>query len=167
LKIAITGKPGTGKTTLIKRIYRELSAKGIKISGFYTEEVRENRTRTGFDIVMLPSEKRLIFARKKEGAPRIGKYRVFVENIEKAIEFLQPASILIIDEIGKMELLNPSFREFIIKSLKEEKNILLTYGMGIERKIKELIERTCRVFILTPENREKLAFNILKNLEYL
>ena len=44
---------GVGKTTFVKKIVQKLSNEGIKCHGFYTEELREGRTRTGFDIVTL------------------------------------------------------------------------------------------------------------------
>jgi len=163
LKIAITGKPGTGKTTLIKRIFSELSSRNVSVSGFYTEELREKGQRIGFDIVMLNKEVRLPLARKEMGKPRIGKYRVFIENIEKALKLIKPADLYIIDEVGKMELLSPSFKSYILNLL-EEKNYIITYGLGIDENIRKSIEEKSRVFVLNSENREYLFNEILLRL---
>src|SRR5947208_7543236 len=38
-KILLTGRPGSGKTTLIKRVVDKLS---LSAGGFYTEEIRED-----------------------------------------------------------------------------------------------------------------------------
>jgi hypothetical protein len=38
--VFVTGQPGCGKTTLITKIASNLSANGIRLGGFYTEEVR-------------------------------------------------------------------------------------------------------------------------------
>ena len=40
-----------GKTTLVKEIVEKLQKKGVPCLGFFTEEVRENGVRTGFDVV--------------------------------------------------------------------------------------------------------------------
>ena len=58
--ILITGNPGVGKTTLIKKLHDKLSQdvnyKKL-LSGFYTEEVRDNSNqRIGFDIIDLNDE---------------------------------------------------------------------------------------------------------------
>ena len=58
--IWITGNPGVGKTTLIKKLHDKLSQdvnyKKL-LSGFYTEEVRDNSNqRIGFDIIDLNDE---------------------------------------------------------------------------------------------------------------
>ena len=46
MKIAITGSPRSGKTTLVKELLQYINA-----VGFYTEEVRRNGRRYGFDII--------------------------------------------------------------------------------------------------------------------
>ena len=45
--------PGIGKTTMVRNVVKKLEEKGIKCQGFYTQELREGRTRVGFDIVTL------------------------------------------------------------------------------------------------------------------
>ena len=62
--IIITGKPGIGKTTLIKKILCDLNLINIfkNISGFITEEIRTNNQRIGFDLITFDNQ-RLEFAR--------------------------------------------------------------------------------------------------------
>ena len=52
--LLLTGVPGVGKTTVVKRVAAALA--GQKIAGFYTEEVRERGQRVGFRIVTLEGE---------------------------------------------------------------------------------------------------------------
>lgn len=44
---------GVGKTTLIRKLCEALKTKGLPVTGFYTQECRQNGTRIGFDVVTL------------------------------------------------------------------------------------------------------------------
>jgi nucleoside-triphosphatase len=70
-KILLTGRPGCGKTTLIKRVVNNLP-RGA--GGFYTEEIRDRGTRAGFKIVTLNGEE-AVFAHVDFKTPHhVGKY---------------------------------------------------------------------------------------------
>ena len=56
--ILITGLPGIGKTTLIRRLYEEL--KDTHPVGFYTGEIRENGVRKGFELISLDGRRGLL-----------------------------------------------------------------------------------------------------------
>ena len=47
--LLITGAPGIGKTSVIRRAAEGLKHKGLR--GFYTEEIREDGERRGFRLV--------------------------------------------------------------------------------------------------------------------
>ena len=51
--LLITGKPGTGKSTLVSKLVRSLKEQGIAVQGFWTKEVRAGPNRIGFDVVTL------------------------------------------------------------------------------------------------------------------
>jgi nucleoside-triphosphatase len=51
--LLLTGKPGTGKTALIKEA---LAGTTLRVNGFYTEEIRTGGTRQGFKIVTLDGQ---------------------------------------------------------------------------------------------------------------
>ncbi|KPJ02610.1 Cancer-related nucleoside-triphosphatase-like [Papilio xuthus] len=115
----LTGDPGVGKTTLTKKILSILSDKGIKVAGFYTEEVRNNRVREGFDIISLEGKRgRLARDQSLLNEPtkfKVGKYGVLVEEFEQiALPCLAKVpdnqTCLILDEIGKMEFFSTSFK---------------------------------------------------------
>lgn len=77
---------GVGKTTLIKKLSTEIAGKGIKTTGFYTEEVRKNRIREGFDVVTLDGNRgRLARDQSLLSGPvkyKVGKYGVLIKEFE-------------------------------------------------------------------------------------
>ncbi len=164
MKIAITGKPGCGKTTLIKSASEFLKSLKVPVWGFYTEEVREGKRRAGFDLVDVKSGRRLPLARVGKGKFTVGKYRVEVENIKP---FLRPQEgMLILDEVGKMELLSRDFRDFLEKILRGEGKVLLTYGLKIPGELRRRIEGEFEIFHLTVENRDEVRGRIFERLSH-
>lgn len=84
--ILLTGRPGVGKSTIIKAVVSRL---GQRTGGFYTREVRDAGKRTGFEIVSLAGETNLLATKSPDitfatEAP-FGKYRVNLAAIDSAI----------------------------------------------------------------------------------
>jgi nucleoside-triphosphatase THEP1 len=111
VNILITGYPRTGKTTLIMKFLDQTTK---NCSGFYTEEIRNNqRIRVGFKVVAISSEEEGILAHVDERSSyRVGKYNVNIKDFEEIAlpEMEKESEIVIIDEIGKMQL-NVSSKE--------------------------------------------------------
>jgi len=124
----ISGLPQCGKTTLIKEVVSQLD---IEKKGFFTEEIRENGERTGFKIVTL-SGKQVILAHRNFASPyRVSRYAVSISNLEnvavKEIEQgLHGNFLIVIDEIGKMELFSEKFKETVIRAFDSKNRILGT-----------------------------------------
>jgi nucleoside-triphosphatase len=82
-RVLLTGRPGCGKTTLIKRVVNNLP-RGA--GGFYTEEIRDGGTRAGFKIVTLDGEE-AVFAHvdltAAAGPDRLGKYGLDLSALER------------------------------------------------------------------------------------
>ena len=124
----ITGKPSVGKTSVIKKIIPLL---GTSAGGFFTEEIRVMDRRMGFRIVTLDGEEGIMAHVDFNSNYKVGKYRVDLDSFEKvAIPALEKAvmdkSIIVIDEIGKMELFSTKFRELVCNILDGADN----EGMG-------------------------------------
>jgi nucleoside-triphosphatase len=80
-KFLITGRPGAGKTTLIKKAAGMLQP--FHPVGFYTEEIREQGVRVGFQLVSLDGQTRVISHVGIPGPFRVGKYGVDIEGFER------------------------------------------------------------------------------------
>ncbi|MEM0445438.1 MAG: NTPase [Nitrososphaerota archaeon] len=132
LLIGVTGPPGCGKTTAVERASELLKKNGFRVSGILTREVRVEGRRIGFDIIDVETGASRPLARvSDEGGARLGKYRVYKENLDGfATELLRGALaqdvLVVIDEVGPMELMSQRFRQMLRQLLKEAKEALLT-----------------------------------------
>lgn len=165
--ILLTGKPGVGKTSVVKKIIPLL---GMDAGGFYTEEIRELDRRMGFRVVTLDGEDGVLAHVDFNSNYRVGKYRVDLDSFEKvAIPALERAmehkSIIVIDEIGKMELYSMKFRELVSKILDGEKSLLCVIKENGDA-FTEGIKRRKDVTLVTVnyENRESLPEEVFKML---
>ncbi|UCC82578.1 MAG: hypothetical protein JSW46_16625, partial [Gemmatimonadota bacterium] len=78
-RILLTGRPGCGKTTVIKRAVELIGPD--RCAGFYTEDVREKGRRIGFDVVTLDG-RRGPLARAGARGPRVSRYGVELASFE-------------------------------------------------------------------------------------
>jgi nucleoside-triphosphatase len=162
--ILICGPPGVGKTTLIKKILEKLD---LKAGGFYTEEIKENNRRVGFKIFSLDNQEGILAHISIKGAKRVGKYGVNIYDLEnigvKSLsQALREDDLIIIDEIGKMEIFSDKFKEKVLDCLHSEKFVLATIGIGGDKYISRIKERDdVIVFKINRENRDELMDKVL------
>jgi nucleoside-triphosphatase len=118
--VVLTGRPGIGKTTIIRKIVHALDPDSV--DGFWSAEIRENNRRVGFSINTLSGEKGVLAHIELKTGPRVGKYRVNVVDLESiAIPALgrarEQSQIIVIDEIASMELYSSQFAPEVRKCL--------------------------------------------------
>jgi nucleoside-triphosphatase len=114
-----------------RRLVTLLAEAGVPVAGFTSEEIREGGRRVGFRIGALGGEHGILAHVDIPGPPRVGKYGVDLETFERlAIPALVPpgAGVTVIDEIGKMELASPRFREVVSRLFDEPVRLVATLG---------------------------------------
>ena len=124
----LTGRPGTGKTSLIKQAVAGM--KGIA-GGFYTEEIRTQGVRQGFRLVTLDGQDAILAHINIHSPYRVSKYGVDIDSLDKVgVSALHRAvrecDLVVVDEIGKMELFSASFREAVLHLIDSGKRVLGT-----------------------------------------
>ena len=126
----ITGRPGSGKTSIIERAMSILRERGFRAGGLYCPEIREGGVRVGFKIIdiMTGEERILAHVRQREG-PQVSKYRVNVANVDELSEAaigraLREADFVIIDEIAPMETHSEGFKRSVLDALDSPKPLL-------------------------------------------
>jgi nucleoside-triphosphatase len=115
VKILLEGRPGSGKTTVVAQLADRLRDHGVAVAGFVTHELREHGRRVGFEIETLDGRRATLAHTSFRGPPRVGKYGVDLETFERlalpALSRLRDDAVILIDELGKMELASEAFRE--------------------------------------------------------
>lgn len=164
-RVFLTGPPGVGKTSVIVEFLKNF--RGEKV-GFITLEVREEGIRSGFLLKTLSGREK-VFASKKFNFPwKVGKYSVNVPLFEELVlpelekAYKNPQVLVVIDEIGKMELLSPRFEKAIYKLLSQPNPLIATVGK-VSHSLVEKIMREEGTFEVTKKGRKEML-NLLKNI---
>ena len=124
----LTGRPGMGKTSLIKQ-----AVAGVKgeAGGFYTEEIRSQGVRQGFRLVTLDGQEVILAHINIHSPYRVSKYGVDIDSLDRVgvsalHKAAQQCDLVVIDEIGKMELFSADFRRAVSQMIDSGKRILGT-----------------------------------------
>jgi len=171
-KIGITGMPSVGKTQTLIKIIEKIQKSGYNVEGMITEPIIEKKKRIGFYVVDWQTREKEVFAHiEMDTKDKIGKYGVDINAlesigvpaIEKAIED-EEIHVIIIDEIGKMEMLSERFCDVVIDALDSDKPIMVTLHKKSRSPLLQDVRRRddIRILEVTPVNRNLLPYKIEK-----
>lgn len=165
----ITGKIGSGKTTCIKKLTEKLKSENISVGGIYTSRIMENGKTTGYMMVDISTgyKEKLLDINGNGNQKKIGNYYICEEVIERGNLALQQtnAQLMVIDEVGKLELNGGGWAEMLGKLLVSRQNQLL---ISIR---KEVLNEVTDKWNITPvmiydtaeNNDEKLYLGIINH----
>ncbi len=170
--ILLTGLHGVGKTTIINRLCTHYSTLGRGVQGITTREFREKGQRVGFKITDLATGEEGWLARKDSAAgPRVGSYHVVSEDLERigvgALERASkgPTDIVVVDEIGPMEMTSMSFRNTVSKVLNGDHATVATVKFGSHYPEVDRIREGSMLQEITKDNREEIYRMLIEQID--
>ncbi len=170
IKIGITGLPNAGKTQALVKVIEMLEEAENKVGGMVTEPIIKNNRRVGFYVKdRITKEKDILAHVDHDSKIVVGRYKVNLDALERvgvtAIETAaEECDIVIIDEVGRMEVESEKFVDIVKKILEEDKPLILTLHKKSRNPLLQDIRRRddVRILEVTPINRDLLPYKIIK-----
>jgi nucleoside-triphosphatase len=168
--LLLTGRPGVGKTTVVKAVAELL---GDRAGGFYTEEIRGPGGRKGFRLVTLDGQEAVMAHVNLGGRdrPRVSRYGVDVAAIERVgvvalKRATQEGKIVVVDEIGKMELFCGPFKEVVLQAVGGPSTVVATVMAKPNPWVDGLRTKPqVEVWEVTVENRDRMVEKVIEWLK--
>ncbi|HLF25134.1 MAG TPA: NTPase [Anaerolineae bacterium] len=164
----LSGRPGVGKTTVVKQI---AAALGARAGGFYTQEIFGPGGRKGFQLITLDGRQAALAHVEIRARSKVGRYGVDVAAFERVgvaalRQAIERAAIIVVDEIGKMELFSSQFKSALLKALDSGKPLIATVMSAPDPWV-DALKRMPGVQTLevTKQNRGAMAARALKWVE--
>lgn len=170
IKIGITGLPGAGKTHALIKVIEMLEAEEIIVGGMITEPIIEDNRRVGFSVMDWRTKQKSVLAHTEiQSKFMVGKFGVDLTILESVgvaalMCACEEANVIVIDEVGKMEVESEKFVGAVKFALDVEKPMLLTLHKKSRNPLLQDIRRRddVRILEVTPINRNLLPYKIMK-----
>ena len=166
LRIAVTGSPGVGKSTLVAKVIFGMK---LRVGGVLARDRRYKDRRTGFELLDLSTGMVGILADESGDGPQLGKYRVHLDDLDligaQAVENALGCDLIVVDEVGPMELSSHRFVLAVEKAIASPKPMLVVLHQWSNHRLAKKIRGSFRVLTVTRENRDSLADEIAKALK--
>jgi len=172
-KIGITGLPGSGRTELLLTIVDMLAAENVKVGGVITEPILEEGKVTGFKMVdFITKEEAVIAGVSITSKHRINEFGIDLDtmgmfSVNAIKRAVYQSDLVIIDEIGRIQLKSEYFNKAVLNALKSSKPMIMTIYRKSRSSLLQDIRRRddIRMLEVTPVNRGILPFKIFKVLK--
>ena len=166
LRIAVTGSPGVGKSTLVAKV---TSGTKLRVGGVLARDRRYKDRRTGFELLDLSTGMVGILADESGDGPQLGKYRVHLDDLDligaQAVENALGCDLIVVDEVGPMELSSHRFVLAVEKAIASPKPMLVVLHQWSNHRLAKKIRGSFRVLTVTRENRDSLVDEIVQALK--
>ena len=167
LTLLVEGRPGVGKTTLLKGVIARLQQAGLGVCGFTTGEIRIAGRRVGFEMQPIRGRTEVLAHVDLPGPPRVGRYGVDLAAFESAAlpSVQEPGDVVVIDELGKMELASMRFVDAVHDLLGNDRPVLASVHAGrhpVTDRIKQ--DPSVEKLRITVSNRDRLVDEITDRL---
>ncbi len=140
IRVAITGSPGTGKSTVCRNVLKQLAC---TYGGMTSADIRDKGERVGSYLVNLSDLNNIGVA---------------------AIKNAMSTDLIVIDEIAPMEFKSPEFIRAVEEALDSDKNMLVVLHRKSSHPVAERIRREFEVYTVTLENRASLVSEIAEKI---
>lgn len=169
LKIGITGLPNAGKTYALLKVIEMLEAEGGKVGGMLTEPIFKEGRRRGFWVTDWGTRERKVLASPEiQSKVNVGPHGVDIDalndiGVAAVRRATEHADIIVVDEVGKMEMESAEFVEAVKDALDSDKPVLLTLHKKSRNPLLQDIRRRddVRILEVTPVNRNLLPYKIV------
>ncbi|MGC9530459.1 MAG: NTPase [Candidatus Bipolaricaulaceae bacterium] len=168
LRIAITGQPGVGKTTLVQQVLAQVP---LQAGGMITREIRKVGRRVGFAVIDVATGREGVLAHvhQTEG-PRVGRYRVNLADLEgigvAAVDrAIATCPLVVVDEVAPMELKSARFVAAVERALGEAEHLLVCVHRASSHHLTYRIRHQCHHLVrLTKAGRDQAAQQVVRLL---
>jgi nucleoside-triphosphatase len=168
-RLLLEGRPGIGKTTVARRLLHLLQEAGVPVGGFTTAELRTGGRREGFLVEAASGAHALLAHVDLPGPPRVGRYGVDLAAFDRvalpALRTPRTGGVVIVDELGKMELASAAFRDAVMQLLERDVAVVATVHQARDRFTDALRRRPdIRVVRVTEATRDALPKQLIDRL---
>jgi nucleoside-triphosphatase len=165
-RIAITGKPGVGKSTVCRNIVEHLTC---TYGGMVSADIRVEGERVGFGIMDISTKERGILAHKNGRGPGVGKYNVNLDDLNnigvKSINNALNYDLVVIDEIAPMEFKSQEFVQIVEKALDSDRDMLVVLHQKSNHQLAQRIREEFEIYTVTEDNRESIVAVIVNRIK--
>ncbi|MDD4093000.1 MAG: NTPase [Methanothrix sp.] len=164
-RIAVTGSPGIGKSTMVAKVVQDSKR---SVGGVLARDRRYKDRRIGFELLDLSTGAVGILADETGSGPQLGKYRVHPEDLDNigahAIESALKCDLIVVDEVGPMELSSRRFVSAVENAISSDRPMLVVLHEWSNHRLAKKIRSTFKVITVTRENRDTIAQEISRAL---